>query len=47
MSSQTDGSGNDGALSPVLGALAWLWVAVPFVYGLFFLLLRIPALFSS
>jgi hypothetical protein len=27
--------------------LAWLWVLVPFGYGLYQLLLKIPALFGS
>lgn len=31
----------------VLLAVAWLWVVVPFGVGLYFLLLRIPALFSG
>jgi len=31
-----------------MGAVVlWLWVAVPFGYGLFQLVTRIPALFSS
>jgi hypothetical protein len=32
---------------PVLTALVWAWVLVPFLYGLYQLLVRIPALFSS
>jgi hypothetical protein len=42
--------GDEGRRSPlfwVLVVVAWLWVAVPFAYGLFQLLLRIPALFSG
>jgi hypothetical protein len=31
----------------VLAVLAWLWVAVPFAYGLVQLVTRIPALFSG
>lgn len=31
----------------VLTVIAWLWVVVPFGVGLYFLLLRIPALFSG
>lgn len=51
----TDGAGGAGALgaaggrSPVFYALlvlAWLWVAVPFAYGLYSLVVRIPALFG-
>ena len=29
-----------------LGTVAWLWVGVPFAYGLIQLLAKIPALFS-
>ena len=29
-----------------LTALAWLWVLVPFGYGLYQLLIKIPALFG-
>ncbi len=32
---------------PVLTVLAWTWVAVPFLYGLYQLLGKIPALFGS
>jgi hypothetical protein len=31
----------------VIAVLAWLWVAVPFTYGLVQLVSRIPALFSG
>ena len=34
-------------ISPVLAALAWLWVLVPFGYGLYQLLIKIPALFGT
>ena len=34
------------AISPVIAALAWLWVLVPFGYGLYQLLIKIPALFG-
>ena len=33
-------------ISPVLAALAWLWVLVPFGYGLYQLVIKIPALFG-
>lgn len=55
MSSPHDGAGRGSALGPagsrtpvfyVLLVLAWLWVAVPFAYGLYSLLIRIPALFG-
>jgi hypothetical protein len=36
-----------GGLSPVVAVLAWLWVVVPFAWGLYFLVARIPALFSG
>jgi hypothetical protein len=41
--------GGSGRRSPVFYALlvlAWLWVAVPFAYGLYSLVIRIPALFG-
>ncbi|HEX6403985.1 MAG TPA: hypothetical protein VF003_12635 [Pseudonocardiaceae bacterium] len=31
----------------VLTVLAWAWVGVPFGYGLYQLLIKIPALFGS
>lgn len=31
----------------VLTILAWAWVTVPFLYGLYQLLIKIPALFGS
>ena len=34
------------AISPVIAALTWLWVLVPFGYGLYQLLIKIPALFG-
>ena len=37
---------NPQAINPVLAALAWLWVLVPFGYGLYQLLIKIPALFG-
>ena len=33
-------------ISPVLAVLAWLWVLVPFGYGLYQLVVKIPALFG-
>ncbi|MCO1656546.1 MFS transporter small subunit [Pseudonocardia humida] len=35
------------AINPVLAALAWLWVLIPFGYGLYQLLIKIPALFGT
>jgi hypothetical protein len=31
----------------VIGILAWLWVLIPFAYGLYQLLVKIPALFAG
>lgn len=45
----TDHAGRAQAWTPLqwTGAvLAWLWVAVPFAWGLFELLAKIPALFG-
>lgn len=33
--------------NPVVAVLAWLWVLVPFGYGLYELLIKVPALFGS
>ena len=43
MSSRTE---EGRPISPVLAVLAWLWVLVPFTYGLYQLLIKIPALFG-
>ncbi len=47
MSATTSGSSTDGALNPVLVALVWLWVVIPFSYGAYQLVIKIPALFGS
>jgi hypothetical protein len=39
-------AGDARPISPVLAALAWLWVLVPFGYGLYQLVIKIPALFG-
>ena len=31
----------------VIGILAWLWVLIPFAYGLYQLVIKIPALFAG
>ncbi|MCV7408230.1 MFS transporter small subunit [Mycobacterium florentinum] len=31
----------------LLGLASWLWVGVPFVYGLYELVVKIPALFTN
>jgi hypothetical protein len=54
MSTQETGSTSTGphltgphlAGRAVLTTLAWAWVAVPFLYGLYQLLIKIPALFG-
>jgi hypothetical protein len=33
--------------APAVAWLAWAWVGVPFLYGLYKLVERIPALFGS
>lgn len=44
MSAQPAGHGRPSFLVAIL---MWLWVVIPFAWGLFFLVARIPALFSS
>jgi hypothetical protein len=31
----------------VIAIVAWLWVLIPFAYGLYQLVIKIPALFGS
>ena len=45
MSTPTAGSASNGRA--VLTTLAWTWVVVPFLYGLYQLLIKIPALVGS
>ncbi len=50
MSTQTTESVPPGSPSNgrvVLAVLAWSWVILPFLYGLYRLLIKIPALFGS
>ena len=35
------------ASTMVIGVIAWLWVLIPFAYGLYQLVVKIPALFGS
>ncbi|MDT7554132.1 MAG: hypothetical protein QOI16_2668 [Pseudonocardiales bacterium] len=35
------------ASTMVIGVIAWLWVLIPFAYGLYQLVIKIPALFGS
>jgi hypothetical protein len=44
MSTQATESTSNGRV--VLIALAWTWVVVPFLYGLYQLLIKVPALFG-
>jgi hypothetical protein len=45
MNTPTTGSASHPRV--VLTLLAWAWVIVPFLYGLYQLLIKIPALFGS
>ncbi len=45
MSPEATGSASNGRV--VLTVLAWAWVIVPFLYGLYQLLIKVPALFGS
>lgn len=47
MSSSVENAEEARPAGPVLAPLAWLWVLVPFGYGLYQLLLKIPALFGG
>jgi hypothetical protein len=47
MSVETEGAPARGGVNPALAALAWLWVLIPFGYGLYQLVIKIPALFGS
>jgi hypothetical protein len=47
MTDLTSQDRRDGAMNPVLIALVWLWVLVPFGYGLYQLVIKIPALFGT
>jgi hypothetical protein len=44
MSTHAENSGS--GVTPALAVLAWLWVLVPFGYGLYELVIKIPALFG-
>ena len=46
MSSAQESATTGGAGRTVLTVVAWLWVLVPFGYGLVMLFNRIPALFG-
>ena len=43
----TDGAGGTGAGIRVVTVLAWLWVGLPFLYGVYALVIKLPALFGG
>ena len=47
MSELSTGSRAEGALHPGLVGLLWLWVLIPFGYGVYQLVVKIPALFGG
>lgn len=47
MSAEADQPEPRTAVNPLVGTLVWLWVLVPFGYGLGQLVIKIPALFGS
>ena len=46
MSTHAEGSGARSG-PPTIAWLAWVWVVVPFLYGLYQLVVKIPALFGG
>ena len=46
MSTQSEATGSRSA-APAVAWLAWVWVVVPFLYGLYQLVIKIPALFGG
>lgn len=47
MSTPTDPRTTRPAVNMPLAVFMWLWVAAPFTYGLYQLVVKIPALFSG
>lgn len=47
MSADADVEAPAAGTQKVIGVVAWLWVGLPFLYGLVQLIVKIPALFSS
>ena len=47
MSDLAHGTRAEGGPHPALVALVWLWVLIPFGYGLYQLIIKIPALFGT
>ena len=39
--------GKPASSTLVIGIVAWLWVLIPFAYGLYQLVIKIPALFAG
>jgi hypothetical protein len=46
MSTHAEGTGTRSG-APAIAWLAWVWVVVPFLYGLYQLVIKIPALFGG
>ena len=42
-----ESSQDKSASTLVIGIVAWLWVLIPFAYGLYQLVVKIPALFGG
>jgi hypothetical protein len=36
-----------GGSTMLIGIIAWLWVLIPFAYGVYQLVIKIPALFAG
>jgi hypothetical protein len=47
VSANTENAEQGTTSRPVLMVLVWLWVLIPFCYGLYQLLIKIPALFGG
>lgn len=47
MSTPEESAATTPAATAPLAVLAWLWVIVPFGYGLYQLVVKIPALFGG
>jgi hypothetical protein len=46
-SATIDPASGSSSRNAILGAVGWIWVGVPFCYGLVQLVLKIPGLFSG
>jgi hypothetical protein len=47
MSTRFDAGHQGAGRPPAIVWFSWVWVVVPFLYGIYFLFLRIPALFGG